>query len=150
MAVIDLFVAFTEAVERDAATMGDAHLELQTLRQDWRRLAQRGNAIAEECLEMIDHRFATTRHALLMERAYVLIVEGHRGRSPLAILSTPDASAIPGEQLAAVAAFVPELDAPREKFAELGFYVFPDAQKGSSVRRSRSTCSTPVSGAPAS
>jgi hypothetical protein len=78
---------------------------------------------------MIDHRFAATGDALLMELAYVLTIEGHRERSPLAILSTLDLAAIPGQQLAAVAAFVSELDALREKKAELGFYVFPDVQK---------------------
>jgi hypothetical protein len=130
MAAFDSFITFTEAVERDAAPMGDAHLELHKLRQDWRRLAQRGNPIAEECLEMIDHRCATTGDAWLMELAYVLTVDGDRERSPLAILSTLDSAAIPGEHLAAVAAFASELDALREKFAELGFYVLPDVQKG--------------------
>ena len=41
-------------------------------------------------------------------------------------MSTLDAIAIPAEQLAAVAEFVPRHDAMREKFAELGVYMFPD------------------------
>jgi hypothetical protein len=72
--VIDLFITFTEAVERDAVTMGDARLELERLRHDWRRLAESGDPTAEECLEMIDQRFMTSRDALLMELAYVLTV----------------------------------------------------------------------------
>jgi hypothetical protein len=75
---------------------------------------------------MIDQRFASTGDAVMMELSFVLTVEGHR--PPLAIVGTLDAMAIPREQLLRVSQFATRSDALREKFAELGVYVFPDIQ----------------------